>query len=162
MHGKGTGVRGTLRSIEVSNPAAAMAAPVRRLGSQPPANQDHGRAIRSCSRPVSPSPRTCSSTTSLPPGTSTRRISARVAATSRTEHSTSPMCTESKLLSGKGIDSPDPATTSTATPWRAASRAAIRRNDASGSTAATDVTAAGRNIRSVPGPRPTISSRPVA
>ncbi|GAB4709282.1 FtsX-like permease family protein [Mycobacterium avium subsp. hominissuis] len=162
LHGKGTGVRGTLRSIEVSNPAAAMAAPVRRLGSQPPANQDHGRAIRSCSRPVSPSPRTCSSTTSLPPGTRTRRISARVAPTSRTEHSTSPMCTESKLLSGKGIDSPDPATTSTATPWRAASRAAIRRNDASGSTAATDVTAAGRNIRSVPGPRPTISSRPVA
>ena len=46
-----------------------------------------------------------------------------------------------------------------ATPARAE---AIRRNDASGSTAATDVTAGERNIKSVPGPTPIISSRPTA
>jgi len=47
-------------------------------------------------------------------------------------------------------------------PRRRASLAAIRRNGAAGSTAATDVTVSGRNIKSVPGPSPSISSRPVA
>ena len=43
---------------------------------------------QSWNRPIAPSPRTCSSTTNLPPGTSTRRISPRVAATSvdRAQH----------------------------------------------------------------------------
>lgn len=47
-------------------------------------------------------------------------------------------------------------------PRRRASLAAIRRNGAAGSTAATDVTVSGRNIKSVPGPSPSISSRPFA
>ena len=109
-----------LRSPPVSNPAAAMASTVRRFGSQPEANQDHGPAIRSWNRPITPSPRTCSRTTNLPPGASTRRISPRVAATSSTEHNTRPTCTESKLLSGNGIDSPIPSTMSTAMPLRRA------------------------------------------
>ena len=142
-----------LRSPPVSNPAAAMASMVRRFGLQPEASQDHGFAIRSWNRPIAPSPRTCSRTTNLPPGVSTRRISPRVAATSSTEHNTSPTCTESKLLSGNGIDSPTPSTMSTAMPRRRARAQAIRRNAASGSTAATDVTAGGRKSKSVPGPR---------
>ncbi len=110
VHGGGTRVRRIRRSPPVSNPAAAMASTVRRFGSHPEASQDHGLAIRSWNRPIKPSPRTCSRTTSLPPGARTRRISARVASTSSTEHSTSPMCTESKLPSSKGIDSPIPST----------------------------------------------------
>ena len=49
-------MRRVLRSPPVSNPAAAMASMVRRFGSQPEANHDHGLAIRSWNRPISPVP----------------------------------------------------------------------------------------------------------
>ena len=107
-----------LRSPVVSNPAAAMASTVRRFGSQPAANHDHGFAIRSWNRPVAPLPADMLEDNQPASGYEHPPDLARVAATSSTEHNTSPMCTESKLLSGKGIDSPVPSTMSTAMPWR--------------------------------------------
>ena len=152
---------------DTSNPAASSAVPVSRSTRQPPARcgQAGPTALWSPRSQVPGSARTCSSTCRVPPGRSTRRISASDALGSSTEHRTYATRTESTESSARGICSAGASIRSTWTPASARARTRARaasRMDALGSRATTDVTASGRCSRSCPGPRPTTSSRPRA
>jgi hypothetical protein len=126
----------------VSNPAPATAPRVSRLGWQPPAKRTWNPSRRSCRRATAGSAaRTCSTSTSLPPGRRTRLASASAAAWSGTEHSTRVDTTVSTEASGSGSDSAGACRTVSLAVAPRAARKAARSMCGSGSVASTSTPA---------------------